>query len=112
MQKFKGKFTECDTCAAKPGSPELCRGCYLNRTIIDRLLRGEGELLEDGTVEKYCVCASCQAGHKNGHNAMRNFLRETPQLPEKLSIDSDSVSQIEDLTITLNALIDYLKAHE
>lgn len=27
--------------------------------------------------EKTCVCPSCQAGHKNGHNAMRNFNRET-----------------------------------
>lgn len=27
-------FVECDTCAAKPGSPTLCRGCLANRTLI------------------------------------------------------------------------------
>lgn len=30
-------FMECDTCAAKPGSPALCKGCLHNRTLIDRL---------------------------------------------------------------------------
>lgn len=32
-----GKFCECATCAAKAGSPELCGGCYNNRTLIGRL---------------------------------------------------------------------------
>lgn len=27
-------FVECDTCAAKPGSPTLCRGCLANRALI------------------------------------------------------------------------------
>ena len=30
-------FQECDTCRAKPGSPELCHGCYHNRSVIDKL---------------------------------------------------------------------------
>lgn len=28
------EFIECDTCKAKPGSPQLCPGCYNNRTAI------------------------------------------------------------------------------
>lgn len=31
------EFFECDTCAAKPGTPELCPPCYHNRSLIDRL---------------------------------------------------------------------------
>lgn len=27
-------FVECDACAAKPGSPTLCRGCLANRALI------------------------------------------------------------------------------
>lgn len=30
-------FIECDTCRKKPGSPELCYGCYRNRTTIDEM---------------------------------------------------------------------------
>jgi len=30
------EYRECETCAAKPGSPELCRGCYQNRTAISQ----------------------------------------------------------------------------
>lgn len=29
-------FIECDTCASKPGTPTLCRGCQHNRQIIMR----------------------------------------------------------------------------
>lgn len=29
------EFKECDTCIVKPGSPQLCSGCFHNRTIID-----------------------------------------------------------------------------
>lgn len=31
------KFTECDACSAKPGSPTLCLGCLHNRNVIERL---------------------------------------------------------------------------
>jgi hypothetical protein len=31
-------FKECESCAAKPGSPTLCAACLHNRTTIDRLL--------------------------------------------------------------------------
>lgn len=30
-------FKECDTCRAKPGSPELCSGCLHNRDLIQKL---------------------------------------------------------------------------
>lgn len=33
------EFMECDTCRAKAGMPELCRGCLHNRTAIERLKR-------------------------------------------------------------------------
>jgi len=36
-QYMNYQFIECDTCAAKPGMPTLCRGCLHNRTVIDRL---------------------------------------------------------------------------
>jgi hypothetical protein len=32
-------FKECDTCAAKPGSPILCEGCLHNRAIISEINR-------------------------------------------------------------------------
>lgn len=32
-------FRECPTCAAKPGSPELCESCYHNRYVIEMLRR-------------------------------------------------------------------------
>jgi hypothetical protein len=31
------EFVECDTCAAKPGTPALCAGCLANRETISRL---------------------------------------------------------------------------
>lgn len=33
----KDGFVECDTCSARPGSPELCAGCLANRLTIQRL---------------------------------------------------------------------------
>lgn len=35
------EFIECDTCAAKSGSPQLCKGCLNNRTAIGRLVECE-----------------------------------------------------------------------
>ena len=34
------EFKECDVCAAKPGSPELCWGCLHNRSVIENLTSG------------------------------------------------------------------------
>ena len=31
------EFLECDTCRAKPGSPDLCKGCLHNRALIEKL---------------------------------------------------------------------------
>ncbi len=36
---------ECATCAAKPGSPYLCKSCLHNRTLISELKQGYSELL-------------------------------------------------------------------
>lgn len=38
------EFMECDTCRAKPGSPQLCRGCLNNRSLIESL---ESKLNDD-----------------------------------------------------------------
>ena len=38
------EFSECATCAAKPGSPTLCSACLHNRATINRL-RAENEVL-------------------------------------------------------------------
>ncbi len=35
------QFLECDTCRAKPGSPQLCNGCLHNRTLIGKLQKPE-----------------------------------------------------------------------
>lgn len=32
-------FMECDTCRAKPGTPELCEGCRHNREVINTMNR-------------------------------------------------------------------------
>jgi len=34
----KLEFRECDTCAAKPGTPPLCIGCLNNRAVIATLI--------------------------------------------------------------------------
>jgi hypothetical protein len=34
VEKPQAEFTECDICAAKPGSPTLCSGCLKNRQVI------------------------------------------------------------------------------
>jgi len=34
---LRGEFVECDSCAAKPGSPTLCAGCLANRYVIGLL---------------------------------------------------------------------------
>jgi len=36
---MKFEFMECDTCAAKPGTPALCAGCLTNRVTIETLNR-------------------------------------------------------------------------
>lgn len=46
FEKTKLKFRECDSCAAKPGTPTLCKGCLQNRDVIYRLkkeLKKRGE---------------------------------------------------------------------
>lgn len=30
------EFMECDSCRAKPGSPQLCKGCLHNRALISK----------------------------------------------------------------------------
>lgn len=34
MNRRSIRFQECETCAAKPGIPELCAGCVHNRASI------------------------------------------------------------------------------
>lgn len=34
---YPTQFIECDTCRVKPGSPELCWGCFHNRMLISKL---------------------------------------------------------------------------
>lgn len=36
-----GKFVECESCAAKPGSPTLCLGCVSNRETIEHMNRAQ-----------------------------------------------------------------------
>lgn len=31
------EFMECDSCRAKPGSPQLCTGCLHNRSAIEKM---------------------------------------------------------------------------
>ena len=38
------EFAECATCAAKPGSPTLCRACLHNRATVNQL-RAERDVL-------------------------------------------------------------------
>lgn len=46
------EFKECDTCAAKPGFPTLCRGCVNNRNAIQALIKMVGTELH---------CVFCEA---------------------------------------------------
>jgi hypothetical protein len=39
-------FVECDSCRRKPGSPALCAGCLHNRTVISKLKRREGRIVD------------------------------------------------------------------
>ncbi len=36
-RRFTDDFMECETCAAKLGSPTLCAGCLANRVLISSL---------------------------------------------------------------------------
>jgi hypothetical protein len=45
LQYTREKFVECPTCAAKPGSPPLCRECLERRElweVAERLRRSHG----------------------------------------------------------------------
>ena len=57
------QFMECATCAAKPGSPELCKACYNNRTLINHLFKVKGKML--------CPCLNC------GKDSTRGFCNNT-----------------------------------
>ena len=35
------EFRECPTCAAKPGSPSLCKECLERRELIDAILEAK-----------------------------------------------------------------------
>lgn len=35
-EPIKMEFQECESCAGKPGSPDLCAGCLHNRRVIER----------------------------------------------------------------------------
>lgn len=41
-------FVECDSCRAKPGSPQLCNGCLQNRRTIQNARRMRHTLLNLG----------------------------------------------------------------
>lgn len=43
-------FNECDCCASKPGSPELCAGCLRNRDSIQKL-KGKVDRYEELMLE-------------------------------------------------------------
>jgi hypothetical protein len=40
------EFVECESCAAKPGSPYLCRACLHNRATINQLRAEREELIK------------------------------------------------------------------
>ncbi len=54
-------FRECDTCAAKAGSPRLCSGCLHNRATIYQLHDGALEARDN-------LSKLLQAGQQNANN--------------------------------------------
>lgn len=46
-----GEWVECDTCTAKPGSPQLCAGCLANRARWNRV----DDAAVDKLVNKICM---------------------------------------------------------
>lgn len=54
-------FVECPTCSAKPGSPELCRSCLINRTTIERLATKLHEAV--APIPMLLTCPTCGERH-------------------------------------------------
>lgn len=55
------EFQECDTCRARPGSPELCGGCRANRATIAQA--NEREKNRDAPVPLLLNCPACGERH-------------------------------------------------
>lgn len=49
------EFKECDACAAKPGSPQLCMGCIYNMEVIAVLKQDRARLQEKLDVLKILI---------------------------------------------------------
>jgi len=58
------EFRECDTCAAKSGSPNLCGPCLNNRALISQLEGDEKRLdfLQSLLVRKKCILRMSESG--------------------------------------------------
>lgn len=46
------EYKECDTCAAKPGSPPLCSGCLYNRDLVQKLWQKIERLVKEKTLKE------------------------------------------------------------
>lgn len=63
LQYTRREFKECPSCAAKPGSPTLCRDCLERRElweVVDRLRRSSG--LRTYTRDLVKFCSVCEGG--------------------------------------------------
>lgn len=58
IETTNAQFVECDTCRAKPGTPELCQGCLHNRGAISRLRATHPDVAAADTPPKGCICTS------------------------------------------------------
>lgn len=69
------EFMECDSCRAKPGSPQLCKGCLHNRALISKY----GEM----TQEKSCCCTYYHLGRKQQCPCEVHNCQQVPSPVEK-----------------------------
>lgn len=82
-------FQQCDTCAAKPGSPTLCRGCIHNRVLIERLNRATKLTDEEAVLVIHALilgkdCLLYRVGSDNMRAGWRKIAHEMRQLHDRL----------------------------
>lgn len=70
------QFVECETCAAKPGTPLLCQGCRTNRNTINRLL--DTRVRVAAALEKVELCYRPMEGRTppKGYGGLQDAIAE------------------------------------
>jgi hypothetical protein len=90
-------FVECDTCRAKPGTPQLCRGCLINRATIEAAMTRQqrvADRLSSVLSESNRVNAQIAAWRQNYRELILTQNEENNRLRELASCQAQTIEDL------------------